>query len=143
MTSVYPSHTMTRSSFTTLPLAQLRPYNVRDFTYTGVSVEFLYFAGSVDPGKMRPPNATAAPFSSKIGNITRARKESCSRPALLTKPRPTSANMAGVAPRAELSASHSSGAQPRRNERATSPARPRSRKYSRAARASGDSSNRA
>ena len=143
MTSVYPSHTMTRSSFTTLPFAQFRPYNVRDFMYTGVSVEFLYFAGSVDPGRIRPPKATAAPFSSKMGNITRARNESCSRPALLTNPRPTSANIAGVAPSDELRASHSSGAQPRRNDLATSPAKPRSRRYSRAARASGDSRSRA
>ena len=110
------------------PLAQLSPYRVRDFTYTGVSVEFLYFAWSGTPGRMRPPKATAFPFSSKMGNNTLARKKSCIRPRLFSNPRPSSFSIAAGAPRLLQSTSQSSGAQPMRNRRATSPESPRERR---------------
>ena len=99
-------------------------------------------AGSLLPGRMRPPNATASPESLKMGNITRARNESCKRPRLLVNANPQSRNISASAPRSVASASHASGAQPSLNCRAMSPLSPRVRRYSRASLASGDVSNR-
>ena len=50
----------------------------------------MYLAGSVEPGRIRPPIATASPFSAKIGNSTRARNESCNRLRLLRNTSPLS-----------------------------------------------------
>ena len=44
---------------------------------------------------MRPPKATGSPFSDMIGNITRARNESCRRCALLVNARPDVAQHIG------------------------------------------------
>ncbi|NDD86958.1 MAG: hypothetical protein EBZ45_04465, partial [Actinobacteria bacterium] len=80
------------------------------FTDSGDAVAFggRILPGSTDPAKYKNSSettiyaksktlyglnwakATASPESVKIGNITRARNESCGRPRLLTNARPTS-----------------------------------------------------
>ncbi len=66
---------------------------------SGSREEFLYFAGSSEPGRIRPPNASASPDSEKIGNITRARNESCILLRRLRNASPTDCRTSGDAPR--------------------------------------------
>jgi hypothetical protein len=77
---------------------------------------------------MRPPIATASPFSLKIGKRTRARSASCMRSRRLTKASPVVRSSSGAMPAPFARASQSSGAQPSLNWRAMSPASPRDRR---------------
>ena len=89
MTSVYPSHT------TAVPVAVMDAFalssanSTRPLWNNGVSCVLRYFGSPVPT--TRPPKAMHSPASSQMGNITRSKNLSRSRPS-----RPVSATLAWI-----------------------------------------------
>jgi len=78
--------------------ARPRLYSREPLWYTVVSGEFRYFgafAGALSPPSSRPPNPTAFPDTSWMGNMTRPRNRSRMAPAESCATRPASTKSSG------------------------------------------------